>query len=307
MRTAIIAFVCLVSLTFSQPCSPNLFSWAVLTNGVKNSSVVQLNPTLNTQTILPFPALPLTTSSLYDENDEQFVVSTGQNSLTTLNADSGGIDSVQYQPDSISVQASFASLVSDNAEDLIALGGVSDMCPNTPILRVDLNAGQASLEACIASDKYSNNVLSFDETHNVLYFATANQLIGVNLNNSQYFLQANVPTVQNVWSDYVNDRLYYTQGTSLFQYEKSGGRLVFDFSTVFSKTVGSFILTGASFDPKSQLMHGAYVNNDATGQTLSYFSFEIHSKKLLYQYKAGPTDPMFNYVRMGWICEDVSP
>jgi len=82
--------------------------------------------------------------------------------------------------------------------------------------------------------------------------------------------------------------------------------LVFDFSTVFSKAVGSFLYYGASFDPISQLIHGAYFNNEKIiVQTVSYFTFDLKAKKVLYSYTASSNNEMFNYARMGWLCLEV--
>lgn len=184
------------------------------------------------------------------------------------------------------------------------------------------------MEGCVATDNFIPDVLSIDENQNILYYATLNQLIGVNLNNSnqnttntyinhyinktqtiklgQYYLQTNIAGISNIFSDFNNNKLYYTQSTKLFLLQQNVGKVLFDFSTVFSKSTGSYLFDGACFDPISQLLHGAYFNNEpVTVKTVSYFTFDMNAQKVLFSYSVSQSDQLYNYARMGWICFEV--
>jgi len=306
LKNLLLISIQLYLVSAALPCPPTLFFWSVLASYPNSTSyIVQFNPG-QLSAIFPFQKLDLTKASQFDEQDSQFAVSTGKNSLSLLNAETGETSNLDYIPKEFSIDTAAGSMIDDSSDILIALGGSYPLCATTPIIRIDLVAGTASMEACVGSENFIRGVVALDEYQNIFYYASVSQLIGVNLNNSAYVLQFNAAGVANIFSDYVNDRLWFSQGPVLFLLSKQVPSKYFDFSTVFSNSVGSALMSGAVFDEQNQLLHGAYLNNDGN-PSITYFTLDVARKSILLQTTV-PQDHgsiLFNYVKMGWICQDV--
>jgi len=295
-------FICFLSAAslaqgYTLPCRAQLYNWALLTNTNKSVGMITtVNPfTLQTLDQFTFKNLDLSILSTYDSDESQFAVgSSAKNTISLLSVPDGDATSISYDPSTISLTGSVASTLQQE-DSLISLGGTvsSAICQLTPVIRVDLSSGQATVIGCVSTDNFQTQVISLDETQNILYYATLHYFYAVDLNTSLPLYKVILPQVTNIYVG--SNTIWVTIGSWL-------GTIVnqkFIAAVDLSKILGpGTTQKGATFDTKGEILNGAF---GYPGQNPTFFMLALDNFSLISKYQ--PTNNNFLYTsRIGWFC-----